>query len=196
MTAAERRLRADAQRNRDAILVAAEAEFRAHGVDASIDAIAERAGVGVGTLYRNYATKDALMRAILAARAEPLVATARQALHAEDAGEAFFGFVRTLFSASGDFKALADSLAAAGLDLQAAKEQSGGELMSAVGELFARAQRQGALRKDVTLADLHLLIGGLSQSAHGVADASQISHCVGLICDALRTPGATAKATT
>lgn len=188
MTPVERHLRADAARNREAILAAAEAEFRAHGVEASIDAIAERAGVGVGTLYRNYATKDELMRAILAARAEPLIAVANEALSSPDPGAAFFEFVRHLFSASGDFKALADSLAAAGLDLDAAKQAAGGELMGAVRQLFARAQQAGAVRPDVTLDDLHLLIGGLSHSTQGATDQEQISRCVDLLCDAVRSP--------
>ena len=184
----ERHLRADAARNREAILAAAEAEFRAHGVEASIDAIAERAGVGVGTLYRNYSTKEELMHAILAARAEPLVAAAQEALTASDPGAAFFEFVRRVFAASGDFKALADSLTAAGLDLDAAKQEAGGELMGAVRQLFARAQEAGDVRADVTLDDLHLLIGGLSHSTQGAADQRQISRCVDLLCDAVRSP--------
>jgi AcrR family transcriptional regulator len=192
MTPVERRLRADAARNRQAILEAAEAEFRAHGREASIDAIAEHAGVGVGTLYRNYATKDELMRAILAARAAPLAEAARDALVAADPGAAFFRFVRRLFSESGDFKALADSLAAAGLDLDAAKEAVGSELMGAVRQLFARAQEAGEVRRDVTIEDMHMLMGGLSHSAHGASDRRQISRCVDLVCDALRSPQATA----
>jgi AcrR family transcriptional regulator len=190
MTPVERQLRADAARNRRAIVEAAEAEFRARGVDASIDAIADRAGVGVGTLYRNYATKDELMRAILAARAEPLVAEAREALSAPDPGAAFFGFLRRVFAASGDFKALADSLAEAGLDFIAAKEAVGRELMAAVRELFSRAQLAGAVRSDVTVDDLHMLVGGLSHSAHSAADAGQMARCVELVFDALRPQSA------
>jgi hypothetical protein len=128
------------------------------------------------------------MRAILAARAEPLVVAAREAVAAPDPGAAFFGFVRRLFSASGDFRALADSLAAAGLDIDSAKEAVGVDLMRAVGQLFARAQRAGDVRPDVTIEDLHLLIGGLSHCAQGATDQRQVARCVELLCDAVRSP--------
>jgi AcrR family transcriptional regulator len=193
MTEGERKLRADAAKNRQAILEAAEAEFRERGVDASIDAIAERAGVGVGTLYRNYATKDELMRAIVAARIEPMVAAAHAALADDDAGQAFFDFVRRMFAAGSEFKALADALAAAGLNLDAAKDTVGFELMEAVQQLFARAQESGAVRSDVTIDDLHVLIGGLSHSAQGAVDQTQVARCVDLLCDAIRTPQGTAE---
>ncbi len=140
MTPGERQLRADAARNRLAIVQAAEAEFRARGVDASIDAIAERAGVGVGTLYRNYATKDELMRAILAARAEPLVAAAQEALTDPDAGAAFFGFVRRLFS---EFRRLQGSRRLAGGSRAGSGPRQGGGRRRADGG-GSPALRQGA----------------------------------------------------
>lgn len=197
-TAAEPRpLRADALRNREAILVAAEAEFRARGVDASIDGIAERAGVGVGTVYRNYATKDELMRAIVAAHIEPMVTMARRSLADPDAGAAFFRFGRSLFADSCEFKALADALAGAGLDVDAAKHETSAELMQTMAQLFARAQEQGAIRRDVTMADLGTLCGGLFHGAAAAADQRQVTRCFELICDAIRAvdTGAVAPAT-
>ena len=152
-----------------------------------MDRIAERAGVGVGTLYRNYPGKDALMKAILAARAAPLIASAREALTDTDPERGFVDFLHTLIAASGDFKAMADSLTSAGLDFEAAKEEVGGELMLAVGALFSRAQQAGVLRPDVEIGDLHMLLGGLSYSINGACDAQRISRCVDLVCDALRT---------
>jgi AcrR family transcriptional regulator len=181
-----RPLRADAMRNREAILVAAEAEFRERGVDASIDGIAERAGVGVGTVYRNYATKDELMRAIVAAHVEPLLMRARQSLTDPDAGAAFFSFGRSLFADSCEFKALADALAGAGLDIDAAKHETSAELMETMRQLFARAQEQGAIRQDVTMADLGTLIGGLFHGAASATDQRQVTRCFELVCDAIR----------
>ena len=81
----ERKARSDAQRNHEAILNAAEIEFRGHGLNASIDDIAGRAGVGVGTVYRNYATKEELVRAVLEAHVEPLIVEAREATESDDA---------------------------------------------------------------------------------------------------------------
>lgn len=184
-----RRLRADAQRNRQAIVEAAEAEFRERGVEASIDGIAERAGVGVGTVYRNYATKDALMRAVVAARIAPLLAAAHEALADPDPGAAFAGFVRLVSSESCEFKAIGDSLAGAGFDLATAKQEQGLELIAAVGTLFERAQQAGALRADVTGDDLRALMMGLSATAHATGDPGQVARCAELVCDALkRTP--------
>lgn len=183
-----RRLRADAQRNRQAILRAAEAEFQERGVDASIDGIAERAGVGVGTVYRNYATKDALMHAIVAARIAPLLEAAHEALSDPDPGAAFGGFVRRVSSESCQFKALADSLAGAGFDVAAAKQEEGRDLIAAVRSLFERAQQAGAIRADVSADDLGALIMGLSAAAHAMGDPQQVARCAELVCDGLRTP--------
>ena len=66
--------RADAQRNRDLILDTAEQHFAEHGVRGSLDAIAKRAGIGAGTLYRHFPTREALLAALLADRGDALVA--------------------------------------------------------------------------------------------------------------------------
>ncbi|MBV8526739.1 MAG: TetR/AcrR family transcriptional regulator [Candidatus Dormibacteraeota bacterium] len=186
----ERPLRADAQRNREAILAAAEAEFQAYGADACIDGIAERAGVGVGTVYRNYATKDELMRAIMKAHVEPMLAAARASLEDADAGAAFLTFLHQIASESCSFKALADTLAGAGLDIDSAKQEMVGELMGLVREMFARGQAAGTLRRDVTAEDVSALMQGLSHTVNVCEDDRQVARCVDLICDALRTPQA------
>ena len=183
----ERKLRSDAQRNREAILDAAAVELRTRGIDASIDDIAARAGVGVGTVYRNYPTKDALMEAILRARVEPLVALAREAAAAEDAGEAFFGFLHRVVDESSDFRALADAMDAAGFDFNTMKREVTAELFAAIAELLAHAQQSGAVRSDVAIDDVHMLMAGIGHSAYGDgSDQSRRSRCVDLVCDALR----------
>src|ERR1022692_3046415 len=125
---AERHLRADAQRNRERILEAATALMATHGIDVPIDEIAQRAEVGIGTVYRNFPTKGALFEALLMARITPLVAAARSAAAADEPGEAFVDFVRNLCDEFADFKALADAMVASGVDLSATKNQISGEL--------------------------------------------------------------------
>lgn len=93
LRAGSRPLRADAQRNRDRILEAAEAVFAAEGVDVPVDVIAEKAGVGVGTLYRHFPTKERLCAAILLQRLAGIPADARALADAEDPAAAFFGFL-------------------------------------------------------------------------------------------------------
>jgi len=180
-----RPLRADAQRNRERILQAADEMFAAHGVDASIDDIANRAGVGVGTLYRNFPTKEVLLQALFVARMQPLITAARDAAEADDPGEAFVAFMRRLGDEFVNFKALAEVMASSGMDLSA-KAEASADLLQAGDALLRRAQQAGDVRPDVGIADVAALLTGL-----GYADSSvtptQRSRCVALACDSLLT---------
>src|SRR5665213_269056 len=91
-----RPLRADAQRNRARVLEAAEKVFAAEGISVPVDIIAEKAGVGVGTLYRHFPTKEKLFEAILIGRIMEIAADARSRLNSDDAGSAFFRFLEHL----------------------------------------------------------------------------------------------------
>jgi AcrR family transcriptional regulator len=182
----ERHVRADAQRNRERVLEAANELLATRGVDVSVDEIAHRAQVGVGTLYRNFPTKEALLEALLLARIEPLVVAARAAANEiDDPGDAFVGFVRRLSNEFANFKALADAMAAAGIDINVTKRQLSAELFSAIGELFDKAQRAGRIRPDVTLADVSAMMTGLGHADPAFMDPSQRSRCVALVCDSL-----------
>ncbi len=181
----ERHLRADAQRNRERVLEAANTLFATRGVDVSVDEIAHLAQVGVGTVYRNFPTKGALLEALLAARIAPLVVIARQAAEADDPGEAFVSFVRRMSDEFADFKALADAMAESGVDLDAAKREISGELMELVGALFQRAQQAGRVRPDATIADVSAMMMGLGHADPAFMDPAQRSRCVALVCDSL-----------
>ena len=85
----ERPLRADARRNREKVLTAARDVFSEHGRDAQMDDVARRAGVGVGTVYRHFPTKEALIEALMVAAFEAIAAQAEAALEIEDPWEAF-----------------------------------------------------------------------------------------------------------
>ena len=88
-----RALRADAERNRQRVLQVAQELFATEGLAVPIDGIARRAGLGVGTLYRHFPTKEALFEAIVVGRMEQLVEAARAGARAHDRGGAFFGFL-------------------------------------------------------------------------------------------------------
>ncbi|MBV9101674.1 MAG: TetR/AcrR family transcriptional regulator [Candidatus Dormibacteraeota bacterium] len=188
----DRAPRADAQRNRAAILAAAEREFRTHGLDASMDGIAQRAAVGVGTLYRNYPTKEALVRDILAAKLEPLVSMARRLKEAGDPAAAFFTFLRRIGEESTSFKALADRLAASGLDVKSLHQDVGSELMAAVAQLLRGAQSAGAVRADVTPDDVMVLMASMGHVGAIAQNRAARTRCVTLLCDALRSERADA----
>jgi len=183
-----RALRADARRNRALVLEAAEVVFAAEGLAVPIDEVARRAGVGVGTVYRHFPTKEALFEAIVVGRVERLVADARAQLAVPDPGGALFRFVHRLVEEGGAKRDLVDALAGAGRDLKGSRPNQ--ELQEAAGELLERAQRAGVVRTDVGVVDVLALVG----SVCAVPDATRRGLLVSVLCDGLRPPpGAPAR---
>ncbi|MGH8909252.1 MAG: TetR/AcrR family transcriptional regulator [Egibacteraceae bacterium] len=158
-----RPLRADALRNRARILAAARALFAERGPQAPTDAIAERAGVAVGTLYNHFATKEELLEAALADRVAEITALARAALERATEGAdpwtEVVGLIRALAAAHMEDRALKAGVGSA--RASAVYGRAGGDLFEAAGKLIERAQTAGQLRGDVDAMDIVLLLGGL-----------------------------------
>jgi AcrR family transcriptional regulator len=154
----KRALRADAERNRRTVLDVAQAVFAAEGLAVPIDEIARRAGLGVGTLYRHFPTKEALFQAIVLGRMEDLVQEARALAEASDAGKAFFAFLARIVEHGAAKKDLMDALSSAGADFGRAMHRMKAEMRSALGVLLARAQEAGVVRKDVDASEVLLLV--------------------------------------
>jgi AcrR family transcriptional regulator len=149
-------LRADARRNRERVLKAARAVFADQGIDAQIDDVAKRAKVGVGTVYRHFPTKDALVEAIVRERFEEIAGYAREALEREDAWEAFCELAwRSAEHNAGD-RAFNEILA--GTDQSHIVEEIG--LAASMTELMERAKAQGRLRADADLLDVKIMMCG------------------------------------
>jgi AcrR family transcriptional regulator len=146
------KLRADAQRNLDRLLEAAGECFAEQGADASIDEIARRAGVGHGTVFRRFPTKEALLAAILAGHMLELATDAEASYAEPDAGEAFDRFVRRVADAYARNRALVDAVK------RCETTPEVDALVDAVGRLLHRAQDAGAVRRDVTAEDVLALI--------------------------------------
>src|SRR3954462_1888894 len=106
-----RPMRSDARRNRERVLVAAEDVFSEMGLRASIEEVARRAGVGVGTVCRHFPTKQALVEAVLEAMYESLAHDAQEALDRSDPGEAFRTFFTSLSEFQARHRALAEQMA-------------------------------------------------------------------------------------
>lgn len=187
--AARRPLRADAQRNRTRILDAAEVVFASEGIEAPVDLIAEKAGVGVGTLYRHFPTKEKLCEAILLDRLADLTADARALADAADAPCAFFGFLEHVVREGAAKRDLLVAVTGAGVEFEAAAAGVKDELRGAVEVLLRRAQEAGAVRSDVTAEAVVSLVGATCQAA---AHAGSTPACdlLSIVCDGLRPPGA------
>jgi len=154
-------LRADARRNRDRLLEAARTAFAAEGLSVPLDEIARRAGVGPGTLYRHFPAKEALFEAVLHDRIQRLADEARALRSAPDAGAALLGFIDRLIAEAALKRDLVDALASVGTDLNAGLAETGAQLRSEIHHLLVRAQRGGAIRDDIGIADLMAILAGM-----------------------------------
>ena len=151
-------LRADAARNRERIIAAAAAVFAERGLDAATAEIAHRAGVGEATLFRRVPTKDDLIDAIIETRMEELAVLADAAADAADPAAALERFMQDLvkqFSRDKGFFEAAGERCMNDPKFQAQRERG----MEAVGRLLRRAQDAGAVRTDLSPADISFLAG-------------------------------------
>jgi AcrR family transcriptional regulator len=190
-----RPLRADAQRNRARVLEAAEAVFAAEGISVPVDLIAEKAGVGVGTLYRHFPTKEKLFEAILIGRIVDIAADARARTESDDPGAAFFGFLAHLVEESTSKRDLIQALLGAGVEIELAVAESKEDLEAAVSQLLEVAQRAGAVRADVSPTVVLSLVGATCIAADQ-PHKCPAEDLLPIICDGLRPPQAPTLAET
>jgi AcrR family transcriptional regulator len=167
----ERPLRADARRNRERILEAARCACAEHGASVQIDDVARGAGVGVGTVYRHFPTKEALIEALVAEKYRVAVDNARAASEIDDPWDAFADMLRRNAEMMARDATLRDALTRlSGADVPLAPEGRA-DLEEIGGRIIARAQEAGVLRDDVTLDDIGLLMSGLCASMGRPGDA-------------------------
>ncbi|GAB2828451.1 TetR/AcrR family transcriptional regulator [Actinocorallia aurea] len=188
MPSPDRPLRADARRNRDRILEAARESFAAEGVTVPLDEIARRAGVGPGTLYRHFPTKEALFEAIVHDRLRLLVDRARAARTAPDPAEALFATLRAIVADAQAKSELIDALAGAHVDVRTSVAASTADLRTEITHLLTRAQSAGAIRPDASTPSLMALLGGLLLSLRHPAPAYDPGQALTILQDGLRPP--------
>jgi AcrR family transcriptional regulator len=184
---APRVMRTDAVKNRQRILDAAEEVFATEGVTVPIDAVAERAGLGVGTLYRHFPNKEALFEAIVMDRITQLLATAKEFELAADPGPALFSFLQEFAGQAASKRDLFEALGSAGIDLKARCADLFDDLMRSVEALLSRAVAVGAVRGDVPANEIVGLIVGTCHAAgdSGVTEAG-LGRMVAVVLDGLR----------
>ncbi|WP_158886707.1 TetR/AcrR family transcriptional regulator [Amycolatopsis anabasis] len=176
-------LRADARRNRARVLAAAEAAFADEGPAVPLDEIARRAGVGAGTVYRHFPSKEALFAAVVLDRIDQLAQQARARLAEDgDPGETFFAFFATVAEQAVLNKALCDALEDSATLKSKAPES---DFRAAFGELLTRAQRAGAVRRDIGVADVSALLAGYLALERQSPPDRHLGH---ILTDGLRAP--------
>lgn len=175
--------RADARRNYDKVIAAARDTFAEGGASASLEEIARRAGVGIGTLYRNFPNRQALLEAVYVDEVEDLCRTADD-LDDLAPWEALMTWLHRFVAYLATKQALAPEL----LDYvgrDAPVFQTSRAALYAAGEpLLARAQEAQAVRADTSLSDVIQMVGGIARITPG--DPAQVQHILDLALDGLR----------
>ncbi|MTL15846.1 TetR family transcriptional regulator [Nocardia seriolae] len=180
----DRPLRADARRNRERVLAAAQEAFAAEGISVPLDEIARRAGVGAGTVYRHFPTKEALFEAAILDQVEKITAHARELTAAEDPGTVFFEILELLVMQGGVKRDLADALRGRGGEHPRTVSH---DLKAALATLLSRAQEAGAVRPEISVDDLLTIIKGIFLAVHEAgADPGLRERTFAVIADGLR----------
>jgi AcrR family transcriptional regulator len=175
--------RADARRNYDKVIAAAREVFTEGGADASLEEIARRAGVGIGTLYRNFPNRQALLEAVYVEEVEALSRAAIE-LADQPPWEALDAWLHSFVGYMHTKQALAQELLSY-VELDAPVFQSCRGLLYGAGEpLLARAQEAQVVRPDVTFPDMIQMVGGIARIK--ASDPDQVSRILDVAIDGLR----------
>jgi AcrR family transcriptional regulator len=186
-----RTMRADAERNRDRLLDAATQMFCERGLDVGVGEIAQQAGVGRGTLFRNFPSKEHLIAAIVVQRMKESISRGHAALGAADAGQALFDLIEQSMGRTQTDRALFDAIAETWLANDEIREVHG-ELIGVLDALVRRAQDAGAVRTDISAVDVLMMVKGVCEAVgsfqHVKADVALRQ--LDLVRSAISTPEA------
>jgi AcrR family transcriptional regulator len=183
-----RPLRSDARRNKLLVLATAQKVFAEQGLSAPMDEIARQAGVGVGTLYRHFPTKEALFKAIVILRMEAMVEEARTLSSSMDPGKAFFDYFSRMIREAKGKKDLLDALPSVGIDIKSSLTESSGEFWKVIEKLLVNAQKCGAVRRDIGIQEVERLLTGLIRAFdfHAPGEKKVRENLILVVIDGLR----------
>lgn len=162
MAKGEPALRADARRNYDRLLDAARECLTEQGTEASLRDVARRAGVGIGTLYRHFPTREALLEAVMGSGLDRLAAHAEELTAHEKPGAALGAWLEAFAASATCYRGMPESVLAAVQDRDSALHASCAAMRTQSARLLERAQRAGELRTDVTANELFTLAAGIA----------------------------------
>jgi AcrR family transcriptional regulator len=180
-----RKPRADAQRNRERLVDAAKAAFAEAGADASLEEIARRAGVGIGTLYRHFPTRDAVLAAVYRREVQQMAEAAARLLTSEQPGEALHEWMRLFVDYILTKKVIAPALGGGAGEIHAA---SGLRIIDAITLLVDRARAAGDIRPDVDPNDILRALVGFTYGASGPGWEESALRLIDILMDGLRAP--------
>ena len=180
-------MRADARRNYERLLVEARRAFAERGVDASLEEVARNAGVGIGTLYRHFPTREDLIEKLLRDRFDTQAEKARELLLAEDPLDALYTWLIGFGETSAVYRGLTELLAEAFDDPESRLHASCDAMRDAASQLVERAQAAGVFRTDVTVQELLLLLHGASWAGSHLPGDGVTERLMTLVFTGLRT---------
>ncbi|NUU05940.1 TetR/AcrR family transcriptional regulator [Leifsonia sp. C5G2] len=181
VTRAARRPRADAARNRAAILDAARTAFTAAGEDASLEAIARSAGVGIGTLYRNFPTREELVAAVYASELDAVLATVPDLLARHTPDAALRAFLDTYAGFIATKRGMAESVRAGAIRSAAESADTRRRVNEAVGLILAAGAEQGVFREGMAADDVTAAMIGVFLTTANSADPGQTGRLLDLL---------------
>ncbi|MEV8351777.1 TetR/AcrR family transcriptional regulator [Streptomyces niveus] len=170
-----RPMRADARRNYQRVLGEARAAFAEHGTDASLEDVARRAGVGIGTLYRHFPTRQALMSAVFQEALADLLDRSRELAGSDRPCHALVAWLRALITHAGEYRGLSRALMSASYDASSGLTQCSTKLRTAGELLLVRAQMSGDVRADTSIDDLMQLTNAIALAAEQAPDDPELA---------------------
>src|SRR6202051_3781703 len=191
--ATARKPRADAVRNRERVLEAAKAVFSAGGPDASLEAVARRAGVGIGTLYRHFPTREALFEAVYRREVQQLGELADQLKNEAAPVEALRRWLRSNVEFVATKKGMSAALALAVHGSSGLSAYTCDRLTKAVGALLDRAAATGEIRADIGPEDLLRALVGMCYMRDQPGWQATVLRLLDVFVDGLRVPGGTGQ---
>lgn len=177
MAPTDRRVRADASRNRARVLEVAYQTFAADGLSVPVDEIARRAGVGAGTVYRHFPTKEALFQAVIADRMHRIIDKGHALLKSKHPGDALFAFLRSMVLQWGATdRGLVEALAGVGIEISSAAPEAEADFLDLLTDLLRAAQRAGTVRPDVDVLEVKtLLVGCQAMQSYNAELAAKVT---------------------
>lgn len=182
-----RTMRADAKKNYDQLIAVARDVVAEYGAAASLRDVARRAGVGLGTLYRHFPTRDALLEALLRTGFDELAAKAKMLENSKSAANALVSWMHDVVAGGHNYRGVVTTMMAAIEDPDSALHKSCVTMRTAGARLLARAQAEGTARPDVNGSDLFALIGALAWLCDQPAIAPRADHLFEVMVSAILT---------